>query len=118
MENLIMQTLNITKLSRLNNLDVKNKFNFNHTQAITIGVLAVSLFFLPEVSFAAEDAFQTILTKATGWVGGSAGKLVTFISLAMAGIMGVAGFPTKYVVGALGTGLLLSSASGIVEMIF
>ena len=36
----------------------------------------------------------------------------------MAGIMGVAGFPAKYVVGALGTGLLLSSAEGIVNMIF
>jgi len=116
-----MQTLNITKLSRLSNLDVKNKFNFNHTQVITIGVLIASLFFLPEVSFAAggnADAFETIFTKASGWVGGSAGKLITFISLAMAGIMGVAGFPTKYVVGALGTGLLLSSANGIVEMMF
>lgn len=90
---------------------------------ITIGLITTVLFFLPEVSFAADagsnkDAFKTILEKATGWVGGSAGKLITFMSLAMAGIMGVAGFPTKYVVGALGTGLLLSSASGIVDMIF
>ena len=68
--------------------------------------------------FAADDAFAKVLTKASGWVGGSVGKLVTFTSLTMAGIMGVAGFPAKYVVGALGTGLLLSSAEGIVNMIF
>lgn len=113
-----MQTLNITKLSSLGNLDVKNKLNSNHAQTIIIGALIASLFFLPEISFAADDAFKSILEKTTGWVGGSAGKLITFISLAMAGIMGVAGFPTKYVVGSLGTGLLLSSAGGIVEMIF
>lgn len=77
-----------------------------------------SVLLLPELGFAAGDAFDGILAKASGWVTGSAGKLITFISLAMAGIMGVAGFPTRYVVGALGTGLLLSSAGGLVDMIF
>ena len=74
---------------------------------------------LPEICFAAgEDAFAGILTKANGWVGGSAGKLITFSSLAIAGIMGVAGFPAKHVAGAVGVGLLLSSANSIVNMIF
>ncbi len=102
----------------------KSKFNFEFLsemkfkQYLAIGTIMASVFLVPELSFAADDAFQTILTKASGWVNGSAGKLITFISLAMAGIMGVAGFPTKYVVGSLGTGLLLSSANGIVDMIF
>ena len=113
-----MQTLNLTKTTKLNNLNLNSKVKSNLTHIITIGFITSALFFLPEVSFAADDAFKTILDKTTGWVGGSAGKLVTFISLAMAGIMGVAGFPTKYVVGSLGTGLLLSSAGGIVDMIF
>ncbi len=109
-------------------LENKIKSNFNKitqntieiqcNKSLAVGVLIAAIFLLPELSFAAGDAFQDILTKAGGWVNGSAGKLITFISLAMAGIMGVAGFPTKYVVGSLGTGLLLSSANGIVDMIF
>lgn len=89
-------------------------------QYLAIVTLATISFLLPELALAdgPPDAFGNILTKTTGWVTGSAGKLVTFISLAMAGIMGVAGFPTKYVVGALGTGLLLSSSKTIVEMLF
>ncbi len=100
------------------NKTTQNTIEIQYKQSLAVGVLTAAIFLLPELSFAADDAFQTILTKAGGWVNGSAGKLITFISLAMAGIMGVAGFPTKYVVGSLGTGLLLSSANGIVDMIF
>lgn len=83
------------------------------------GVLA-STALLPDLSFAAggADAFADIHTKITGWVSGTAGKLVTFICFAMAGIMGVAGFPTKYILGAMGTGLLLSSSGSLVNMLF
>ena len=83
--------------------------------ALAIGAVCL----LPEICFAAgEDAFAGILAKANGWVGGSAGKLITFSSLAIAGIMGVAGFPAKHIAGAVGVGLLLSSANSIVNMIF
>ncbi len=82
-------------------------------------ILAVTMV-LPDISFAAggADAFAGIHTKITGWVSGTAGKLVTFICFAMAGIMGVAGFPTKYILGAMGTGLLLSSSGSLVDMLF
>ena len=83
--------------------------------ALAVGTVCL----LPELCFAAgEDAFAAILTKANGWVGGSAGKLITFSSLAIAGVMGVAGFPAKQVAGAVGVGLLLSSANSVVNMIF
>ena len=93
--------------------------NDNQTVILATSVVVAAVI-LPEMAFAADekDAFKGILDKANGWVSGSAGKLITFSSLTMAGIMGVAGFPTRYVVGALGTGLLLSSASGIVNMLF
>ncbi len=85
----------------------------------TAGILA-AVMAIPELSFAAEnaDAFASIHSKITGWVSGTAGKLVTFICFAMAGIMGVAGFPTKYILGAMGTGLLLSSSGSLVNMLF
>lgn len=107
----------MTQNNQLKIIDTEQLYSNKNKYLIT-GVLITALFFLPEVSFAADDAFVSILDKTKGWVGGGAGKLITFISLAMAGIMGVAGFPTKYVVGSLGTGLLLSSAGGIVDMLF
>lgn len=84
--------------------------------ALIVGAVCI----IPEMSFASggEDAFAGILAKANSWVGGSAGKLITFSSLAIAGVMGVAGFPAKHVAGAVGVGLLLSSANSIVNMIF
>ena len=95
------------------------KLNNHKTLIKTTLALICIMSLIPELSFAAgEDAFGEILTKANGWVGGSAGKLITFSSLAIAGIMGVAGFPAKHVVGAVGVGLLLSSANSIVNMIF
>lgn len=85
-----------------------------------VALIAGAISIIPEISFAAEkaDAFAGILDKANSWVGGSAGKLITFSSLAIAGVMGVAGFPAKHVAGAVGVGLLLSSANSIVNMIF
>lgn len=90
---------------------------------ITLVAVTATLSFIPEAAFAntsppSTDAFATIFTKVNSWVGGSAGKLITFISIVMAGIMGVMSFPARYIVGALGTGLLLSSASALVDMIF
>ncbi len=89
-------------------------------QYICIASILAATALLPELSFAAggSDAFAGIHTKLTGWVNGTAGKLITFICFAMAGIMGVAGFPTKYILGAMGTGLLLSSSGSLVDMLF
>lgn len=86
-------------------------------QYLVIAGILTATIALPEISFAA-DAFAGIHTKITGWVSGTAGKLITFICFAMAGIMGVAGFPTKYILGAMGTGLLLSSSGSLVDMLF
>ncbi len=98
----------------------KIKLNDQRISTLTkIALIAGAACIIPEICFAAgEDAFAGILTKANSWVGGSAGKLITFSSLAIAGIMGVAGFPAKHVAGAVGVGLLLSSANSIVNMIF
>lgn len=103
-------------------MKITNLINNEKTKQRTavVGILAVTML-LPELSFAAEagaDAFASIYTKVTGWIGGTAGKLITFICFAMAGIMGVAGFPTKYILGAMGTGLLLSSSNSLVNMMF
>lgn len=89
-------------------------------QYLSLASILAATALLPEISFAAggADAFADIHTKITGWVSGTAGKLVTFICFAMAGIMGVAGFPTKYILGAMGTGLLLSSSGSLVNMLF
>lgn len=95
-----------------------NNQKFKQYAAIA-GILTATML-LPEISFATggADAFAGIHTKLTGWVNGTAGKLITFICFAMAGIMGVAGFPTKYILGAMGTGLLLSSSGSLVDMLF
>lgn len=98
---------------KITNLINNHKFK---QHAAIVGILAASIL-LPELSFA-TDAFADIHTKVTGWIGGTAGKLITFICFAMAGIMGVAGFPTKYILGAMGTGLLLSSSNSLVNMMF
>lgn len=101
---------------KLTNIKIdKNKM----TSLAKIALVAGAVIALPEVCFADKpDAFAGILDKANGWIGGSAGKLITFSSLAIAGVMGVAGFPAKHVAGAVGVGLLLSSANSIVNMIF
>ena len=91
--------------------------NFNSKQYLVLAGVLAATSLIPELSFAA-DAFADIHTKVTGWIGGTAGKLITFICFAMAGIMGVAGFPTKYILGAMGTGLLLSSSGSLVNMLF
>jgi hypothetical protein len=103
-------------------IDLTKKLNTKHNRKllgymlITMGVTS----FISEAALAADDAdaFAKILTKANVWVSGSVGKLITFASLTMAGIMGIAGFPAKQVAGTVGVGLLLSSASGIVDMLF
>ena len=89
-------------------------------QNLTVAGILTATMLLPELSFAAggADAFAGVHTKIAGWVSGGAGKLITFICFAMAGIMGVAGFPTKYILGAIGTGLLLSSSGSLVDMLF
>ena len=84
----------------------------------SLALFATVMCLMPEYALAVDDAFEKMLTKVTGWVGGNFGKLVTFSSLVMAGIMGVVGFPTRYIAGAVGTGLLLASAKTLVDMIF
>lgn len=95
--------------------------NLNHNQKLkqylAVASILTATMLLPEISLA-SDAFADIHGKVTSWIGGTAGKLITFICFAMAGIMGVAGFPTKYILGAMGTGLLLSSSGSLVDMLF
>ncbi len=107
-------------MKKIKKMKIFNKIkNTNLSTVTTIACVGGIMLMLPQLSFAAgPDAFAEILTKANGWVGGSAGKLITFSSLAIAGIMGIAGFPAKHVAGAVGVGLLLSSANSIVNMIF
>jgi type IV secretory pathway VirB2 component (pilin) len=87
----------------------------------TVAAVVVACTVLPELGMAADtdaDAFAIINNKIQGWVTGSAGKLITFMSIVMAGVMGVAGFPVKFMIGAIGLGLMLASASTIVDMLF
>lgn len=73
----------------------------------------------PELALAAgKDAFSEVYSKLSGWVGGSAGKVITIIAIAIAGLMGALGFSGRHVAGALGVGLLLSLATTVVDMIF
>jgi type IV secretory pathway VirB2 component (pilin) len=75
--------------------------------------------FLPEPALAAgKDAFSEVYTKLSGWIGGSAGKVITIIAIFIAGLMGALGFSGRHVAGALGVGLLLSLATTVVDMIF
>lgn len=93
----------------------KNKIN---TLVTCLSMASVALL-IPELALADDpDAFGVVYNKVNGWVGGGAGKLITFVSIIIAGVMGAFSFPIRYILGALGTGLLLSSASAIVEMIF
>lgn len=99
-------------------MKITNFINNSKTKQYTaVTAILAATILLSEVSLA-TDAFADIHTKVTGWIGGTAGKLITFICFAMAGIMGVAGFPTKYILGAMGTGLLLSSSNSLVNMMF
>ncbi len=113
----LKEDLKMTLTNLINNQIINNQKLKQHAAVIVILAAAI---LLPEISFAAgsADAFAGIHTKITGWISGTAGKLITFICFAMAGIMGVAGFPTKYILGAMGTGLLLSSSGSIVDMLF
>lgn len=65
-----------------------------------------------------SDAFLTVYEKIKSWTTGGVGKLITMLSLVMAAIGGVMGFPVRYIAGAIGVGLLLASASSIVDMLF
>lgn len=96
------------------------KHNTTRTTIILTSAIILTTCLLPEIGFAAESAtpFDTALTKLSGWTSGGAGKLITFVSLACAAIFGVLGFPAKHVMSAIGIGLLISSANGIVNMIF
>lgn len=87
---------------------------------IALTMLPVVACMLPDIVLAAPgaDAFDNALTKISGWTGGSAGKLITFVSLVSAGIMGVLGFSGRAIMGAIGIGVLLSAAKTIVDMIF
>jgi hypothetical protein len=68
----------------MSNENKQNKKVDQKTLIYTTTAVALAIGFIPEFSFAATDAFGDILTKANEWVGGSAGKLVTFTSLAIA----------------------------------
>jgi type IV secretory pathway VirB2 component (pilin) len=88
-----------------------------------VGAIAlISMLLIPEIGLAAEtkgvDAFQDAFDKITGWITGSAGKLITIISIVIAGAIGIAGFPWKYVLGSFGVGMLLASSVTIVNMLF
>jgi len=94
--------------------------SINTKSFVALAVVSAGLCILPELASAAvsTDAFDTALTKIAGWTSGSAGKLITFISLIGAAVMGVLGFSGRAIMGAIGIGVLLSTAKAIVEMIF
>ncbi|AIL66162.1 hypothetical protein NOVO_09265 (plasmid) [Rickettsiales bacterium Ac37b] len=95
--------------------------NSANKKVLMLGVIVLTtLCFFPDLVLADNnvDGFKVALDRAEGWISGTAGKLITFISILIAGIMGVAGFPAKHVAGAIGVGLLLSSAKSLVDMIF
>ena len=107
-------------MNRTMNKTNQSKVNYEGLVIASIAV-AVVLTLMPELAMAADakpDAFATVLDKVNEWVGGSAGKLITVISIIIAAAMGVAGFSIRYILGAIGTGLLLSSANALVNMIF
>ena len=90
----------------------------NHIRTFTaLGLLTVIGFFISEPAYA-DDAFEKVYEKLADWIGGGAGKVITLISIGIAGIMGALGFSGRHVAGALGVGLLLSLATSIVDMIF
>lgn len=70
--------------------------------------------------FAADDkdAFLAVYNKVSGWTTGSLGKMVTILSLSMAALGGVLGFPFRYIAGAFGVGLIMSMSSSVVGMLF
>ena len=82
--------------------------------------LLVSICLLPEYAYAAQavDAFEEVHKKLNGWVSGSFGKLITFISLVLSGVLGAMGFPARHVLGAIGVGLILASANSLVGFLF
>jgi hypothetical protein len=92
--------------------------NYAKTFAM-LGLLTSAGFMISEPAYAeAPDAFSAVYTKLSGWIGGSAGKVITIIAISIAGLMGALGFSGRHVVGALGVGLLLSMATTVVNMIF
>lgn len=97
------------------------KININEQTVRTIAsytVMVGGLILISQNVLAADDAFGLVHTKVHGWVSGTFGKLITFISLITGLIMGIAGFPGRHILGAMGIGLVLSSANAIVNMLF
>lgn len=95
--------------------------NNNHAKTFAmLGLLTAAGFLIPESAYAADanDAFAKVYETLSGWIGGSAGKVITLIAVSIAGVMGALGFSARYVFGALGVGLLLSMATTVVNMIF
>jgi hypothetical protein len=107
------------KKHKTQNLKTNHK-SINTKLLLALAVIPMAACILPEVVVAgpSPDAFDNALTKIAGWTNGSAGKLITFISLVGAAIMGVLGFSGRAIMGAIGIGVLLSAAKAIVDMIF
>lgn len=112
------------KATQLKVEGTQSKAEYERFIIVSTFIVAIPAF-MPELAMAADtpaaggtDAFAAIHGKISGWVKGSAGKLITLISVIMAGVMGVAGFPVKFIIGALGLGLMLASADTIVNMLF
>jgi len=114
-----------TNNNQIKELSMKYKTTFTHlnnnkrTRILILLTFTIIVLLLPEMALAAgKDAFAEVYTKLSGWVGGSAGKVITIIAIGLAGLMGALGFSGRHVVGALGVGLLLSLATTVVDMIF
>jgi hypothetical protein len=85
-----------------------------------LGLLTTVGLLIPESAYAADtnDAFAKVYETLSGWIGGSAGKLITLAAALIAGAMGVLGFSGRAAIGVLGVGLLLSTSTTVVNMIF
>ncbi len=89
--------------------------------AIILLISSIVLF-APE-SFAANaggetGAFADIYGKISGWASGTAGKLITLVTLLFGAVGGVLGFNPRLVFGCIGVGLMLSFSKAIVEVLF
>lgn len=98
-------------------LYLSNKQNLKTITILGIGAMLL----VPELAFAAGtevDVFQKWYDKISGWATGSAGKLITILSILVAGAMGILGFSGKAALGVFAVGMLLASSVTVVNMLF
>jgi hypothetical protein len=95
------------------------------TKELAIVLLIASVILFAPESFAqgatqagTKDAFLTVYDKLSGWTQGTAGKLITLVTLLFGAVGGVLGFNSRIVFGAIGVGLLLATSTSFVDILF